>query len=529
MFAQILDNPLLTLFLLVSIGLLFGSWHIKGVNLGSSGVIFAALLAGHFGASVPPAAGTVGLVLFVYCVGIGAGGRFFAALKREGSQLAKLALIVVGSGALITWGLAELFNLSAPMAAGIFAGALTSTPALAAAMEGSKGAGSDVVVGYGITYPFGVISVVLFVQLLPRLLKISLEEGGTEDSQVPKVVRQLVEVTNPNLFGRPVSDESVSAIGGCQVSRVWRDGRLEPARYGDTFQPKQLVLLVGTERSVRFATDLIGKPSEERFVIDTEEERQVLTVTSKELRKQTLAELDPLKNHGVVITRVSRMELLFVPDGSTRLEPHDIVTVVGPKQNLESFAKFIGHNPLASYETSLTSLAIGLALGILIGQFQIPLPGGNTFSLGLAGGPLFAALLLGHFGRVGGIVGHIPRPTRMLLQEMGLVFFLADAGIRGGAAMGDTLATNGVQLLLIGAVVSVVPMIIGYWLARRVFGMSLGRTLGGICGGMTSTPALGAIISKTSRQDPIVSYATAYPVAIILMALMAKLLVKIVV
>ena len=524
----LINNPLLTLFLLVGLGLLLGKVQIAGISLGSSGVIFAALLAGHFGCTVPADAGKIGLTLFVYCVGIGAGGRFFEALKREGSQLARLALIVVGVGALTTWVLALLFNLSPALATGIFAGAMTSTPALAAAMEGSGQFGNEVVVGYGVAYPIGVIGVVLFVQLLPRLLKLNLEDSPAEESPMDRIVRQVVEVTNPNFAGRSVDDPSIGAIGGCRVSRMLRAGRMVPVRYEDTLALGQLVLLVGDRRSVNLATDLLGRAAGQKYLLDSEEERQTLTVTSKAFIGRTLAELDPLKNHGVVITRIGRMELVFVPDGSTRLEPHDVLTVVGPKEHIQAFSKAVGHHPLASSETSLLSLAIGLALGILVGRLEMPLPGGTTFALGLAGGPLLVALLLGHLGRVAGLVGHIPRPTRMLLQEMGLVFFLADAGVRGGATLAEALVNQGVQIFFIGMAITVLPMIAGYFAARRIFRMPLGQTLGGICGGMTSTPALGAITAKTARQAPIVSYATVYPIAVILMALLAKLLINLI-
>ncbi len=138
------------------------------------------------------------------------------------------------------------------------------------------------------------------------------------------------------------------------------------------------------------------------------------------------------------------------------------------------------------------------------------------------------ALLLGHFGRVGGVVGFIPRPTRVLLQEMGLVFFLADAGIKGGASMGEAIQTQGAEIFLVGALISIVPMIVGYLTARKVMKLTVAQSLGGICGGMTSTPALGAIVSKTHQQAPIVSYATVYPVAVIMMALLAKFLLKLI-
>lgn len=527
LFDPLISSPLLALFVLTGLGMLLGNIQLWGISLGSSGVIFVALFAGHWGCTVPPEIGRIGLVLFVYCVGVGAGGRFFGALQRQGSQLAKLALLIIGVGALLTWALGTWLGMDHAMAVGIFAGALTSTPALAAALEGAGSLGDQVVVGYGVAYPFGVIGVVLFVQLLPRLMGKNLDEGQEEEEAKQLCVeRQLVEVTNPNMVGKRISDSVLLEIGACQISRIWNNDRLEPVHYEDTLQAGQQVLLVGETKAIAIATELIGKPVERSLNLNADDERRNFVITNTRAAGKTIREINPLKNHGVVITRISRMEFEFVPESGTCLEPNDVITVVGEPGRLKAFESFVGHRAQSFSQTSLVSLAVGLALGIAVGQIAFPLPGGNSFSLGLAGGPLLVALILGHFGKMAGIVGHIPRPTRMLLQEMGLVFFLADAGTKGGATMVEAVASQGVQIFLIGIVITLLPMCLGYIIARKIFGMSLPQSLGGICGGMTSTPALGAITAKTSLQSPIVSYATAYPVAVVMMAVLAKLLLQ---
>lgn len=380
-----LNQPLVVLFALIATGLLLGSVKAKGINLGSSGVLFTALLAGHLGYSIPAGVGTLGLVLFVYCVGIGAGDRFFASLAREGAALAKLAVLIVALGAATTWVGATLLDIPAGLATGIFAGALTSTPALAAATEGmaAKGGADAVSIGYGIAYPFGVIGVVLFVQVLPRILK----------------------------------------------------------------------------------TDI---------------ERQ---------------------NHSTCVDRADGLKR-----GSTTAE----------------------HCGSGIDATCLLSLSVGLTLGILLGMLPFGLPGGTPITLGMAGGPLFVALILGHFGKIGPIVGFIPRQTRMLLQELGLVFFLANAGVRGGGTLMATLQEHGFVLFGLGICVSVFPLIAAWPVATHFFKMNPLQALGGICGGMTSTPALGALTSKTDSQTPVTSYVSAYPVALIFMIIIAKVLIKLI-
>lgn len=525
----LIDQPLVTLFTVIATGLLLGTITIKGIQLGSSGVLFTALLAGHLGYEIPGGIGTLGLVLFVYCVGIGAGGRFFASVAREGAMLAKLALVIVSLGGLITWAGARLLDLPADLAVGIFAGALTSTPALAAATEGLKEAASGVSIGYGIAYPFGVIGVVLFVQVLPRILKHDLEKiSAAHDSSEQgedRVENVLVECTNHNLLGKRIVDSGVANLNACQVSRIFKDGQLVPLSYDDCFSEGLLLLLVGRSREIAIAIDYIGQRSQRNLVKDVENERQQLLVTERRLTGRTLRDIAPLKNYGVVVTRIHRLGLTFVPNASTVIERNDQLTTVGRTEDLKRFAKAVGHRSSAIDATDLLSLSAGLTLGIVVGLIPIGLPGGTPITLGLAGGPLLVALLLGHFGRVGRIVGHIPRPTRLLLQELGLVFFLANAGIRGGVSLAETVQAYGPLLFGLGILISAVPLIIAWPLARKFFKLDPLQALGGICGGMTSTPALGAITAKTDSQVPVVSYVSAYPIALIVMILIAKVLI----
>lgn len=526
----LLANPLIALFATVGLGLALGQIKIRDISLGSSGVIFVALLVGHLGYALPEGVGTLGLILFVYCIGIGAGGRFFASFRKEGSALAQLSLIVVGTGAFLILLLAFVFDLPRDLAAGIFAGALTSTPALAAATEGLRQSSDGVSVGYGLAYPFGVIGVVLFVQLLPRLLKVdwAKESGREADSEeANRVLNLLVEVTNSNLFGKKIAEAGLVNFNACQISRVWKDERLVPLHYDDTFEPGQTVMLVGRKREIDIAIDYLGRRSEKPLIRDVENERQTLLATRRGITGQSLRQLAPLKDFGVVVTRITRLGLTFVPTAETIIETNDQLLAVGEPENLKRFAQAIGHRPLGFDETDLLSLAIGLTAGMIVGLTPIGLPGGEAVTLGMAGGPLLVGLLLGHLGRVGRVVGHIPRPTRMLLQELGLVLFLAQAGVRGGSALVETAREYGLVLFLAGIAVTLIPLLVALPIARRVYRLDFLQALGGICGGMTSTPALGAITARTDAQAPVVSYAAAYPVALILMTVLAKVLIAI--
>lgn len=527
---DVLSNPLVALFAIIGLGLILGSIKVWGLSLGSSGVLFVGLLFGHFGYGIPPIIGTIGLVIFVYCVGIGAGSRFFNSLKVHGVNFALLSTVVVGVAAVATWGLAVMAGLPTDLAVGIFAGSLTSTPALAAGLEAIPQEESLISIGYGIAYPFGVVGVVLMVQLMPRLMKINLQDLGKklekEDPETRNVGQQLVRVTNPNLYGQKISEKNFFAATSCTISRVLENDRLRPLRYDDVFEEDGIVLLVGFEDKVGHAVDFLGQVEDRRIPRDTDQERRNLIVTSSEAAGQSLRSLETLKNYGVVVTRITRGEVTFVPNADTVLESGDSLVSVGQPEDLENFATKIGHRKQANFETDILSFAVGITLGVLLGL--LPFGGGEQpFTLGLAGGPLFVGLILGHFGRIGRIVGFIPRPTRLLLSELGLVMFLAQAGTRGGGAFVATVEQYGVVVFLIGAVVTLLPLLVAVPLAQLVWKFNLLQSLGGVCGGMTSTPALGTITAKTDCQVPVVSYATAYPVALIMMIILTKALVQV--
>lgn len=525
----VLGNPLITLFLVVGLGLLLGKIRLFNISLSSSGVIFVALAFGALGYHIPPNAGNVGLVLFVYCIGISAGPGFFRAFVEQGADLAKLSVLLVALGAVTVTGLSWLAGLPAELAAGLFGGALTSTPALASAMD----AASDptiVSIGYGIAYPFGIIGVVLFVQLLPRLVRADLTEEARLYEMIAKgrrnIERVLIEVTNSNVFGKKINEVHFLKHSRCLISRVMRQDHLDPVAPDTVFEEGQLVLAVGDDDRLGDVVDFLGRRSKKRYVLDMETERMKVVVSSPEMTGKSLRALNLLTNYGVTISRIIRNDIEFVPDADTTVFKSDVLVSVGEPEALKRFAAFAGHRARALDETDVISLTVGITAGLILGMIPFDLPGGRSFSLGLAGGPLLAGLVLGHFGRIGAIRGHIPRAARILMTEIGLVFFLAGAGIQAGEHFLEVVRQYGPILFVIGALTTLLPMIAGYFYARRVLKITLLQTLGGVCGGMTSTPGLGVLNAKTDSEVPAISYATAYPVALILMTFFAQIVLS---
>lgn len=525
---DLMHHPVFVLFSVIAIGLMLGKISIYGISLGSAAVMFVALIYGHYGVEISRAITSVGLVLFVYCVGIGAGSRFFSTLRQSGIQLAILSAIVVGVGGISTALVARAFGISPSVAAGVFAGALTSTPGLAAAQEHFASTMDQGLVssGYAIAYPFGVVGTVLFVQFWPRFRKKDLREIGekaeAEQNKNQKIISLLVRMNNPKFVGRKIDELRIIDQLHCRITRTMKDGVLVPIDHEAVLEMDQLLWVIGRENDIDPMLDVLGERAEAPIVINSDMERRTLVVTNREFAKKTLGELRLLRDHGISVSRIRRYEYEIIPDKDTELSVGDLLVTVGTAENLEKFAKAVGHRPTLIDTTDLLSLSLGIALGVLVGT--IPIGG---FKLGLAGGPLLVSLLLGHFGRVGAIAGYVPRPTRLLLRELGLCLFLAGAGMKGGATFVHTLQAQGAGIFFVGIIATLAPIVVGYALATLVFKFDILTSLGGVCGAMTSTPALGAISSKTDAQLPVLSYASAYPAALLLMVVGVNILLAI--
>ena len=369
---SVLGNTLMIVFLVAVIGYLVGSIKIRGVELGTAGVLLVALVFGHFGFEVPDLVRELGLICFVTSVGFIAGPKFFRNFKINAKSYILLGVIIIAAGALTTVGIIELAGVPSDISVGMMSGALTSTPGLAAALDATGSANASV--GYGIAYPFGVVGVVLFVQLVPKFLK--------------------------------------------------TDMAAERAR----FEAAQ-------------------------------------NVGDEEFHK-------------------TKKEELFYADS-------------------------MGFFPFA----------LAIVLGIILAKIVIPLPGGAEFSLGTSGGPLIAGLILGHFGKIGRLSMKVEKHVLECLREFGLALFLIGAGVEAGAGFVEILQEEGLVLFIYGALITLIPMFVGYFFAAKVLKLSLFNSLGSICGGMTSTPALGTLIRVTETDDVASAYAATYPVALVFVVL----------
>lgn len=543
----LLNDPMLVLFAILVIGLGLGQVSLRGISLGSAGVLFAAMLFGHYGFSIPKGVMDLGLLLFVYAVGLQAGPRFFRTFQRHGRQFVVLGLVTAGSGALITVGLAWALKLPFDLASGLFTGALTCTPALAAAIDAiqrtTPGASGAISVGYGIAYPFSIVGVVLLMQFLPSLLRRDLkreEQRWLLEKQLesPDLLTRQFLISNPNVDGKTVSEINPNRMTLANISRVKRGAQVFAATPELILQQGDVVMVVGPEGELEKMRLLLGEERHERMDVNANVLSVDVDVTEPSLTGKTLAEMKAWERYTVVITRIRRLGQELAPSGTATLEMGDNIRVVGDRQAVEAFAKLVHGSARRADETNLLPFLIGLLLGVAIGSIPINLPDsfgteGIQVKLGAAGGAFLISLLVGHFGgiplgkdqRWGRL--YVPAAARNLARELGLILFLAGAGINAGAQFFEILLQQGPALLLAGALVTTGSVAAGLLTMHFGYRMNMLSTMGALCACMTNPPGLGAANNQTETDLPTIAYASVYPVALIFKILLAQILVEV--
>jgi len=540
---------LFTLCLTVCLGLLLGSVRFGSVHLGLAGVLFAGLGLGHFHAAsglspdVLRFVKELGLVLFVYSIGMQVGPGFAGSLRRDGLKLNALAFGIVLTGAGLTIGLSLLCGFDMAAGVGLFAGATTNTPALGAAQEvlshlpsdGESGRSALPGLAYAVAYPFGVIGIIFAMNVARRWLRVNVadELQAHEDALRAGRVsleRLNVEVTNPNLEGLPLSELPALAGTGIVVSRILKIGSEEVRAVviEEAIQVGDILLVVGPPAELRkFQLATGGKSEHDLMQVAGPVDFRRAVVTQKELVGQTLRQLAWNHRHGVTVTRLTRSDIEMPIDADLELRYGDVLQIVGRVQALDTVVFELGNCPKDLDHTQLLPMFLGIAVGVIVGATPFYLPGvPAAVKLGLAGGPLLAGLLFSRLGRLGPLLWHAPTNVTMLLREFGIALFLACVGLVAGEHfMGAVFSGQGLMWLFCGAVITLVPLALATWAGRHWLKLNYVTLCGLLSGSMTDPPALAFANQVVKSDAPNVAYAAVYPLTMILRIVVAQTMV----
>ncbi|MCZ6175151.1 putative transporter [Escherichia coli] len=533
--------------LVAVVGLFIGNVKFRGIGLGIGGVLFGGIIVGHF---VSQAGMTLssdmlhviqefGLILFVYTIGIQVGPGFFASLRVSGLRLNLFAVLIVIIGGLVTAILHKLFDIPLPVVLGIFSGAVTNTPALGAGQQILRDLGTPMEMvdqmgmSYAMAYPFGICGILFTMWMLRVIFRVNVEtEAQQHESSRTNggaLIRTInIRVENPNLHDLAIKD--VPILNGDKIicSRLKREETLKVPSPDTIIQLGDLLHLVGQPADLHNAQLVIGQEVDTSLSAkgtDLRVERVV--VTNENVLGKRIRDLHFKERYDVVISRLNRAGVELVASGDISLQFGDILNLVGRPSAIDAVANVLGNAQQKLQQVQMLPVFIGIGLGVLLGSIPVFVPGfPAALKLGLAGGPLIMALILGRIGSIGKLYWFMPPSANLALRELGIVLFLSVVGLKSGGDFVNTLVNGeGLSWIGYGALITAVPLITVGILARMLAKMNYLTMCGMLAGSMTDPPALAFAnnLHPTSGAAAL-SYATVYPLVMFLRIITPQLL-----
>ena len=534
-------QAVVVLSLISAIGLLLGRVRFWGISLGVTFVFFAGIMAGHFGLSVDAQmlnyAESFGLVIFVYALGLQVGPGFFSSFRKGGIRLNMLALGVVVLGTLMAVVAGLLTGVSLPDMVGILCGATTNTPALGAAQQTLKQLGLDSstpALGCAVTYPLGVIGVILAVLILRKTMVRREDLAVEEKDDTNHTYIGAFQVHNPAIFNRSIKDIAHVAHTKFVISRLWRDGHVSIPTSDKVLREGDRLLVISSEKDATALTVLFGEQENTDWnkedidwnAIDSELISQRIVVTRPELNGKKLGSLRLRNHYGINISRVYRSGVQLLATSELVLQLGDRLTVVGEAAAIQNVEKVLGNAVKSLKEPNLIVVFIGIVLGLALGAIPFSIPGISTpVKLGLAGGPIIVGILLGTFGPRIHMITYTTRSANLMLRALGLSMYLACLGLDAGAHFFEIVfRPEGLLWIGLGVGLTVIPTVIVGAIAFKVMKVDFGSVSGMLCGSMANPMALNYANDTIPGDNPSVAYATVYPLCMFVRVIIAQVL-----
>ncbi|PID66024.1 MAG: transporter [Gammaproteobacteria bacterium] len=545
-------NPLTLSILMLSlaaiIGLWLGHWRVGGISLGVGGVLFGGILVGHFlmtqnihlDKNILKFAQEFGLILFVYTVGVQVGPGFFSSLKSAGLKLNLLAGAIVLLSGVMTIIIYQAADIPLSVILGILSGAVTNTPSLGAGAETLLTLGDSskhlnlMGTGYAMAYPFAICGIFLVIWLIRVIFRINVDdEAATIETNISKKTEMLqtmdVVVHNPNLEGVELGELPIFDDEKVICSRLKRGEKLIVPAQDTLIHIGDYMHLVGSKHELRQACMLLGEETKEASLTTKGTELSVvrLVVTNDNVLNKKIGKLQLKKRYEVVISRVNRGGVELVPNEDTALQFGDVLNLVGKQSAIDEVAAIVGNAEHKLLQAQMLPVFIGIILGVILGSIPIVIPGfPAALKLGLAGGPLVVAIILGRLGSFRKLYWFMPPSANLALREVGIVLFLAVVGLKSGGNFWDTLVHgDGLIWAFYGILITVLPLLFVGIIARAVLKTNYLSISGLLAGAMTDPPALAFANSLHPKSGEVaLAYATVYPLTMFMRIMMPQIL-----
>ena len=537
----------------IAVGILLGKIKIGGISLGVTFVLFAGIVAGHIGFTAPvnilSFIQDFGLILFVFCIGLQVGPGFFESFKKGGVTLNLLSTTTVVLNIAVMFACYYIFfdtndKTNLPMMIGTLYGAVTNTPGLGAANEAlesvwntaTNGTMPQIASGYACAYPLGVLGIIgatIAVRFITRTrLADEEEELKEEEAENPhaKPHQMHLKVDNTYLAGRTVAQINEFLNRDVVFSRLFHDGKYTIPISKDKFEMGDEVLVVCAEADAEAIQAFIGPEVDTPWEEDESNQPLVsrrIVVTNSSMNGKTLGKMHFSSVYGVTVTRISRQGMDLFASRNYRFQVGDKILVVGPEDNVNRISELMGNSVKRLDTPNIATIFIGIIIGILFGSIPFAIPGMPVpLKLGIAGGPLIIAILIGRFGHRMKLNTYTTTSANMMLREIGLVLFLASVGVKAGAHFWETVVQgDGLMYVFTGFLITIIPILIVGVIARLKFKFNYFTIMGMIAGTFTDPPALAYANSICSREAPAIGYSTVYPLSMFLRIFTAQLIV----
>lgn len=537
--------------IVIAVGILLGKIKIGGISLGVTFVLFAGIVAGHIGFTAPvnilSFIQDFGLILFVFCIGLQVGPGFFESFKKGGVTLNLLSTTTVLLNVVVMFACYFIFfdtndKTNLPMMVGTLYGAVTNTPGLGAANEALESVWADkstlpqIASGYACAYPLGVLGIIgatIAIRFITGT-KLAEEEEELREAEAEdphaKPHQMHLKVNNTYLAGRTVEQINEFLNRDVVFSRLMHEGKVSIPSSQDVFEMGDEVLVVCAEADAEAIQAFIGPEIEMAWEEEDSNQPMIsrrIVVTNSSMNGKTLGKMHFSSVYGVTVTRISRQGLDVFASRNYRFQVGDKILVVGPKDNVSRIAEMMGNSVKRLDHPNIATIFIGIIVGILFGSIPFAIPGMPVpMKLGIAGGPLIIAILIGRFGHRMKLNTYTTTSANMMLREIGLVLFLASVGIKAGANFWHTVVQgDGLLYVATGFIITIVPILIVGVIARLKFKFNYFTLMGMIAGTYTDPPALAYANSICSREAPAIGYSTVYPLSMFLRIFTAQLIV----
>lgn len=545
-------HSILLFAVVIASGLWLSRFKIKGVSIGSTWILFVGILLSHFGFTSDPTVlafmKDFGLILFVFSIGLQVGPGFFHSFKKGGVLMNLLAVALVLLAVGVTVAIKFISGESIPVMTGVMSAAVTNTPGLGAAqqtlsdaivagggtVEAASAAAGQLSSAYAVAYPLGVLIVIFLLIFFKGVFKIDLDKERAqldgEDEKAESARRMHCMVENPAIFGQKLGDVIQSSKDEFVVSRILHDGVVSLPNNETILHQGDKLLIVTEQSEVDSIRVLFGEEIPMHIAdwqkIECPVVSRRLSITKSSLTGVHLKDLQIRSKYGVSVTRVLRSGLELVARPNLILQMGDTIQVVGAEEDIKRLSVFVGNKPETLTHPNLVPIFFGIAVGVIFGSIPIAIPGiPQPVKLGLAGGPLIIAILLGYFGPKLHITTYTTLSANMMLREIGISFFMAAVGLGAGQNFIPSIVGGGYWWILYGALITLIPVAVIILVARLVFKLNFYKICGLVAGGTTNPPALAFAQGAYGTDYTSVSYATVYPLTMFMRVLVAQLLI----